>query len=470
MRKLIVIVVSTLLCFAGAHATSPEQTSNFSSTGTSSGLSTPSNNYSPVGNTKIVLPQNDYTKAPVIKPKASEETQSDSALSRFNDADQQLAQYEKRIEELESEFGLYGEGISQQLMSLGLLYQQNNQHIEAIDTLKRSLHLSKVNLGLYNAEQFKILNSLITSYRAQQKWANVNNSYEYMMWLALQSYGKFHPETLNVVAAVTQWHFHAYRMRQGQSYIDHLIVAHGLLTYAVEIVENLRSEHSLALIPPLQGIVLANYLFATHSNDSWKKKKEEKQPMSGGQHVGQLGRLDEGEKFIDRSYRNGRRALERIVSIYAQHDNTSSYQLANAKLDLGDWLLLFNKRHSAFANYKAAYQVVKESGLAGQEEFVSLFEKPVALPKAGFLKRNIEMTTQIADVEQNKQYIIASLDITALGRSKNIEVIEDNFEESSKMSNRVVRSLRKTVFRPKLVDGVPTRTMAQKVGFVLAEE
>ena len=67
--------------------------------------------------------------------------------------DRDTAAYQFYITDLENRHGAYAPGLSEQLLGLGSVYQEQGLHKEAIKIFKRAVHLSRINNGLHNAEQ-----------------------------------------------------------------------------------------------------------------------------------------------------------------------------------------------------------------------------------------------------------------------------------------------------------------------------
>mgnify|MGYP001950292060 CR=1 FL=1 len=88
-----------------------------------------------------------------------------------------INKYQALIDELELQQGVYGADMSQHLVSLGLAYQNNRKFEQSIEPLKRAIHLTKINEGLYTANQLTIIKHLIKSYKSLQKWDEVNDKY-----------------------------------------------------------------------------------------------------------------------------------------------------------------------------------------------------------------------------------------------------------------------------------------------------
>ena len=73
------------------------------------------------------------------------------------------ASYQFYITDLESRHGPYASGLAEQLLGLGVAYQSQGLHSQAVDIFKRGVHISRINSGLYNADQIPLLQRLINS-------------------------------------------------------------------------------------------------------------------------------------------------------------------------------------------------------------------------------------------------------------------------------------------------------------------
>ncbi len=81
----------------------------------------------------------------------------------------QITLYKKAIAKLESSEGVYSDKLAQELANLADVYQQQERHDLAIATFNRSLHLNRINEGLYSKTQLPILDKVIVSLKKQKK-------------------------------------------------------------------------------------------------------------------------------------------------------------------------------------------------------------------------------------------------------------------------------------------------------------
>ena len=92
-----------------------------------------------------------------------------SPLLDFQDADEPVlvapdaASYQFYITDLESRYGPYAPGLSEQLLGLGSVYQKQGLHEEAAAVFKRGVHVARINDGLYSSSQIPLLQGLIQS-------------------------------------------------------------------------------------------------------------------------------------------------------------------------------------------------------------------------------------------------------------------------------------------------------------------
>ncbi|HSH12448.1 MAG TPA: hypothetical protein VLA15_01820, partial [Desulfurivibrionaceae bacterium] len=95
-----------------------------------------------------------------------------------------IAAYEEDIAALERTEGQYAATLTEKLLSLGRLLQQQDDHSRAITVFERADHISRVNNGLYHPEQMAIVERQVESYLALGDFAAVNDKQHYLLYLS----------------------------------------------------------------------------------------------------------------------------------------------------------------------------------------------------------------------------------------------------------------------------------------------
>lgn len=85
-----------------------------------------------------------------------------------------IAEYRTLIRDLETEQGPYTGELAEVLTGLGHNYQNLGEHQSAIDSFRRSIHLTRVNRGPFTEEQIPLLDSLRESLLAEEKMGELD--------------------------------------------------------------------------------------------------------------------------------------------------------------------------------------------------------------------------------------------------------------------------------------------------------
>ena len=439
------------------------------------------------------------TPDPQLPPPQAPEVLEVSDKQQKREARLSLEAYQEIVDQLEQEEGAYGARLSQPLLSLGLSLQENNQHTQAIDVFKRAMHINRINEGLYNLNQVEILEPLIKSYIARRDWKRVGKRYDYLYWLLRRNTSADDPRLLPMIYKLSGWYLDSFNRNASVDMSVYLLHAHDLYKLAADIIGDQFGRHDLRMINALRGLAVSNYYLATNT----MLHDDEPTTNNNGfvEHAPQQKyRL---ASYINKSFSNGVKAINRMVNIYAANPEAPALAHEKALVELGDWYLRFNKRESAFRVYQQAYdQMVAHE--TSTEEINRLFGWPVALSmlyhthhQLGTPPRNISMQQvpkygapvvldakgepqtaavdsqlQVFDTlkanpneppaplpdELNLRYVIVSFDVTPTGKTRNIEVVSSNPSNAYSIRSKARDYLKVTRFRPRFAEGGPVLT------------
>ena len=91
-----------------------------------------------------------------------------------------LGVYRAYIESMETSGGAFAPGLTEQLLGLGLNLQALDRHAEAAKVFKRGVHVSRVQSGLYAADQIPLLRAEIRSLIALGRFDEVDEHQRYL--------------------------------------------------------------------------------------------------------------------------------------------------------------------------------------------------------------------------------------------------------------------------------------------------
>ncbi|MFT5131617.1 MAG: hypothetical protein ACI9SC_000076 [Gammaproteobacteria bacterium] len=371
--------------------------------------------------------------------------------------------YEKLILELESSGGVYQNQLSEVLSSLGTTYQSIDQHEAAIDVFQRSLHITRVNDGLYGLNQIPMLEKLIESNSKLRDWDNLDKNYHNLYWISKRHYGDNNPELLALIDRIGRWHLQAYELEPGPESFSHLINAESLYNKSVEILQLHSGKYDIRLINALYGIALTNYQIAAQVSNA----ENFDDIRAGYRESSEARRMLQEERarqdLIMHSYTKGKVAMNQIVDIHANNPILPVDTQAMAMTHLGDWYLLFNKRNSAAETYEQAYQLLQNDGM-DPEKIDRLFGQPRTLPAIHLPVQNKEDL-----LPENPSYVLASFDVSSSGKAQNIQIIESEPEDNESYLRRAKRSIAATKFRPRFENGKPVETTGVSLRYVFTD-
>ena len=363
--------------------------------------------------------------------------------------------YRERIEEMEAQQGAYGAGIDEQLLGLATALQKTGAHEEAISEFRRAMLINRVNEGLYSLSQVPMIEHMIESQIALRQWEDANDNQQYLYWLYERNYGENDPRMLPVINNLSRWHLQAYVEEKGDTLFEHLISATDLYSLAVDIITQNFGSNDLRLVEALRGLKATNYYLATY-------KGEPQPPVVVNTSFGGGGDMDAARRskldnYRMNSFSSGKNAIARIVDVYQQNPQSPPAASAKAKVELGDWYMMFNKWHSARETYGEAYQALWDNGATNQE-IEDIFGRPAALPSLPMLDEDREALAE--------SYVTVTYDVTAFGKARNIRILNAQPGNSVSIRSRVRNVLKRAKFRPRFENGGPVETVGIVQRFV----
>lgn len=152
-----------------------------------------------------------------------------------------------------------------------------------------------------------------------------------------------------------------------------------------------------------------------------------------------------------RDYLLGRESLRRLAA-YEAAVSAPPFAQIEALVRIADWDILFsrgrNLQESALAMYELAYRRLSGSG-ENEAAIAELFspEMPIALP--AFLPNRFALP----EAARSGEYVDLAFEVTREGRSRNVEILRGSTERSRAIARHVNQLIRRSRFRPRLVDG-----------------
>ncbi|MFK8020693.1 MAG: energy transducer TonB [Pseudomonadales bacterium] len=378
---------------------------------------------------------------------------SDS-VSDANDPRFVRDQYVREVELLQAQYGAYNSELAEALQGLGEAQQRLGKHTDAIETLKQSAHITRINEGLFAPAIMPMLNAMVESYAHLGDWEAVDDQHHFMMEINGANYGWNDERMLPILDKLTRWHMFAFFEAVSPEPSHHLHMARSLFSAASRVIELNFGQYDLRLAKQLRGRRIADYYLASIMADEAESQLRLERMQSIGRD--ENFRFAQGTRTISQGYLSGLRSSRHVVDIYENNDSARPEEVAEAMAELGDWYLRFNKRQSAIRTYLDAYSLLSENA-----ETIAIRDRMFGRPKVLDFATDYSDYLTPAGKKLSTGYVLLELDLTKAGLVSRAQFIEEKPAQPS-MRRRALRELRSRRFRPRFEDGAPVPTAALK--------
>ncbi|MCH8257127.1 MAG: hypothetical protein IIA75_04355 [Proteobacteria bacterium] len=336
---------------------------------------------------------------------------------------------------IESDQGAYAQALPEQLISLGFALQQQGRHKEAVTVFKRGGHLSRINDGLYSAEQIPFLQGEISSNLAVGELAEVDQRQHYLLQIQQRSLASGE-QYIQALMQQASWQYNAYELGVGdkEQIFDRLLSMWDLYRLAIGDIMDREGATSPMLLPPLHGMLKAQYLISAYQANFSR--------AAGNSAQTEHFRF---AAYLSQNFKKGNEVIRAIYNVEQTRHGKHGLPVAETLVMLGDWMLWHDKRQSANNAYLDALKELAELDDA-QIQIEHMFGEPVALPDID----GIRPLPPAVAVDQGD--ILLEFRINPRGHVIDLVRLDEGEDDKAK-ANRLMRKLRKTKFRPRFAGG-----------------
>jgi hypothetical protein len=362
--------------------------------------------------------------------------------------------YSNSVTELESGNGVWDVGLVELLASLANLQQQQGQHLEAINSFDRAIHVNRINSGLHTAEQIPLIEGLIESHMAVGDWGKTDLFYNYLFYVHQKAYGLDDPRMISELGRLGDWNIQAFNIGYGDALGVRLGAAQMLFVAGARMVLKHFGKNDERFVDFLLSIANSAYLVSLNPDLAVE--------ASQSRYVEDLERLrlslNQRGGSRPRGFNAGKDALTEIATYYSTAPD-STYEFAEAVTNLGDWHLMFRYRQAAATNYQEAWDLLSQQE-NGAELIQQLFGQVKSLPTfASEIGELVARNAALNDgAELNFDSADFAFDVTENGMVRDIRLLSEETDANRSQLLQVRRVLRDSVFRPVLKDGKRIRS------------
>jgi hypothetical protein len=337
-----------------------------------------------------------------------------------------------KLEKLEADEGVFSPTAIPHLMELSQLYIDANDCPEALFMLNRATNLSRINYGLYNADQMEFGEPMKECYLRLDLPNDFEREQRYALLVSENIHGKDDPRALPTLKRVALWYEEA----------GWYLSARKLYIRAADIVRKSGGEMDVRLIDPLRGIARTRRLAYARGLESTDIV------VNGG--VSRINDLQwrRGSRVLDRL---GEESLKQAVKILRAQPKIERTELVDTLLDLGDWYQVDSTWRSALDSYKEALVEAKSLN-----DTPTLFTEPVPVI---YRMEDIGVTLKhpLKNPEDYDLYWVKfDFTVTHDGEVTKLKVVESDTPDTHKTS--ITESFQRTRFRPRFAQGEPVGT------------
>ena len=254
-----------------------------------------------------------------------------------------LGVYRSYIESMETNGGAFAPGLTEQLLGLGLNLQALNRHAEAAKVLKRGVHVSRVQSGLYAADQIPLLRAEIRSLIALGRFDEVDEHQRYLARVESEALTGT-PASIAALIDQGEWAEQAWDLRLGdqEAHPEHLTRSWQYYRLAYNQSTQLYGERSLELLKPLEGMLRLQYRFADLQRENANNSRFD-------------GTSYRQTSALGGAYRRGEAVLSTIFGLKLVNGSSAGEQ-ARDLTRLGDWARWMGRRSDSRSYYDKAWR------------------------------------------------------------------------------------------------------------------
>lgn len=400
-----------------------------------------------------------------------------------------IADYVARIGDKEATEGPYSDQLTQDLLATGQIYQQLEDHAEALNYFTRAQNISRTNHGIEDIDQAPVMEAMTVSHLALEQYTEADAVQDGLLYVYQKAYGENSPAVVPAMHRLGDWNLQAFLSRSNillninrinmQSFFSN--TGYNAARRIADV--GAYTEPSNPTNTPLFKLYLAQLNFQNAINLLLQAKEyanpelldlERKLVSTLFLHTHQENIVYEPDFYLSRTnkatgtrldtstqnllnsedYDAGVESLRRSLTYIVNNEQRTPEQVAKAMLEAGDWELLFVRGRRAEEKYAEAYSFFTDNPeLTATINDLVYPELPVVLPVFLPAPNSREKLGIAADEEVNYfGYVDVSFSITKSGKTRRVDFLGQGGEVTRNMEIRLGDYLKNLTFRPRFKD------------------
>ena len=350
-----------------------------------------------------------------------------------------------RVDTVEGHDGAMSPVLIEPLRGLASAQLAGGRVADAISTLRRSIHLARLNDGLHTPQQVEMLEQLIDAYVSVGDFAAADRQQQYLY--RVQSYGRSvdNPQKMEATLRYADWMRGAYLGDLGQQRFPRLVGLNDLFEDAIEELEETQGENSRELLPYLQRRAELSYLISVYPGEQESGFRASAGPASNFELASEAQLRF--WRMRDHNFRYGLEALRRKEAILLNNDDTTSEELASAHIAIADWYQWNRRYANAIRHYEEAWAINDDDAWLQKT-----FREPLELPRDTVFNPGVMPIGTLNEAE-----VVLRFDVSRHGEAKEITILSEENRETQSGITRAYHYLRNVRFRPRLSGGEVVR-------------
>ncbi|HEX6997607.1 MAG TPA: TonB family protein [Gammaproteobacteria bacterium] len=356
---------------------------------------------------------------------------------------------ERLVELTDQEFGAVSREAAEARMALARVQSQAGRHEAAETTYLAAIDIVREVDGMFSPLAIEPLTGLGDNYQEAGQYLNAVSAYTEARTVSRRVYGLLNEGQIPIMD----------RLTATLQSLEQPLEADRMQLEALRIVERTHEPHS-------PEALAAIYKYARWLRDNGRYQEERDQYNRAiriiRDHYGDDSvRLARPLSAIGNSFRHqrlpegqGAESLQEALELLRASQPVDRLALAEVLRDIGDWSVAFSKVPYDGAEYKRAWQLLGEVE-GGEEIRRRWFTGPEYVLREPISQRGLSN-----DPDALPGHVLVRFDLDETGETENVAVVES--EPPGFKDEAVLRAVRRSRFRPQMVDGqiVPGRGLA----------